>query len=121
MDNAGMRIVDSVLGSLKTLWFLLLWIGGPESLSVENQLSSLMTPGRLGRLESAPDVRGFEAWVKGFVGYAWEARISRGVASASVDSGNYRTRSLRRSLSGIASSTQCRSPGSSRTELSTGD
>ena len=32
----------------------------PESLSVEDQLSSLTIPGRLGRLERAPDVRGSE-------------------------------------------------------------
>jgi len=52
------------------MWILLLWIGGPESPSVENQLSPLTTPGRLGRLERAPDLRGSEEWVKGFVGYA---------------------------------------------------
>src|SRR5215469_14085006 len=38
-QRQGCRVVDSVFGSPKTLWIFLLWIGGRESLSVENQLS----------------------------------------------------------------------------------
>jgi hypothetical protein len=70
MDNASDADCGFGAWIAKDMWILLLWIGGPESLSVEDQLSSLTTPGQLGRLERVPDVRGFEAWVKGFVGYA---------------------------------------------------
>src|SRR5579864_1930177 len=60
MDNArdadcgfGAWIAKDMVDSPIVDWW-------PESLSVEDQLSSLTTPGRLGRLERAPDVRGSE-------------------------------------------------------------
>src|SRR5581483_6781821 len=59
----GMQIVDSVLGSLKTCGFSFCGIGGRNHWS-QRGISPLTIQADWVGLRDAPDMRGFESWVK---------------------------------------------------------